>query len=40
MFVQSNNDVKLIIRTHDEINAILDLKGKRVGVTKGTASEY
>jgi len=40
MFVQSDNDVKLITRPTDNINSIIDLKGKRVGVTKGTASEY
>ena len=40
MFVQSDNDVKLITRSADDIAAIADLKGKRIGVTKGTASEY
>lgn len=40
MFVQSDNDVKLITRQSDEIQAAIDLKGKRIGVTKGTASEY
>lgn len=40
MFVQSDNDVKLITRPSDDIKTIIDLKGKRVGVTKGTASEY
>jgi ABC-type nitrate/sulfonate/bicarbonate transport system substrate-binding protein len=40
MFVQSDNDVKLITRTSDNINSALGLKGKKVGVTKGTASEY
>jgi len=40
MFVQSDNDVKLITRPTDNINSIIDLKGKRIGVTKGTASEY
>ena len=40
MFVQSDNDVKLITRSSDKIKSIMDLKGKRVGVTKGTASEY
>jgi ABC-type nitrate/sulfonate/bicarbonate transport system substrate-binding protein len=40
MFVQSDNDVKLITRSSDKIKSTMDLKGKRVGVTKGTASEY
>ena len=40
MFVQSDNDVKLITRATDNIESTLDLKGKRIGVTKGTASEY
>ncbi|MDX2369644.1 MAG: NrtA/SsuA/CpmA family ABC transporter substrate-binding protein [Colwellia sp.] len=40
MFVQSDNDVKLITRSSDKIDSIMDLKGKKVGVTKGTASEY
>lgn len=40
MFVQSDNDVKLITRTDDKIESMADLKGKRVGVTKGTSSEY
>lgn len=40
MFVQSNNDVKLITRTSAEINSAIDLKGRGVGVTQGTASEY
>jgi ABC-type nitrate/sulfonate/bicarbonate transport system substrate-binding protein len=40
MFVQSDNDVKLITRPTDNISSIIDLKGKRIGVTKGTASEY
>jgi len=40
MFVQSDNDVKLITRSSDQIKSIMDLKGKKVGVTKGTASEY
>ncbi|PKH86384.1 hypothetical protein CXF79_16910 [Colwellia sp. Bg11-28] len=40
MFVQSDNDVKLITRTSEKINSTMDLKGKRIGVTKGTASEY
>lgn len=40
MFVQSDNDVKLITRPSDGIDSIIDLKGKKIGVTKGTASEY
>ncbi len=40
MFVQSDNDVKLITNLSDKIESGIDLKGKRVGVTKGTASEY
>lgn len=40
MFVQSDNDVKLITRTSDMVESVIDLKGKKVGVTKGTASEY
>jgi ABC-type nitrate/sulfonate/bicarbonate transport system substrate-binding protein len=40
MFVQSDNDVKLISRSSDNIDSTSALKGKRVGVTKGTASEF
>lgn len=40
MFVQSDNDVKLITRPSAKINSYSDLKGKRIGVTKKTASEY
>jgi ABC-type nitrate/sulfonate/bicarbonate transport system substrate-binding protein len=40
MFVQSDNDVKLITRSSDKIESVMGLKGKKVGVTKGTASEY
>ena len=40
MFVQSDNDVKLMTRPADKIKSVVDLKGKRVGITKGTASEY
>ena len=39
MFVQSDNDVKLIT-WRDKISSAIELNGKRVGVTKGTASEY
>jgi len=40
MFVQSDNDVKLISRVSANIKKISDLRGKKIGVTKGTASEY
>lgn len=40
MFVQSDNDVKLMTRTSDKIKSVIGLQGKKVGVTKGTASEY
>ena len=40
MFVQSDNDVKLITRTADNVTSLKELKGKKIGVTKGTASEY
>ncbi|WP_310649916.1 NrtA/SsuA/CpmA family ABC transporter substrate-binding protein [Colwellia sp. MB02u-9] len=40
MFVQSDNDVKLITHSADNIKSALDLKGKKVAVTQGTASEY
>jgi sulfonate transport system substrate-binding protein len=40
MFVQSDNDVKLITRAYDMVASVIDLRGKKVGVTKGTASEY
>jgi ABC-type nitrate/sulfonate/bicarbonate transport system substrate-binding protein len=40
MFVQSDNDVKLITHSSDKVNSVIDLKGRKVGVTKGTASEY
>jgi ABC-type nitrate/sulfonate/bicarbonate transport system substrate-binding protein len=40
VFAQSDNDVKLITRTADNINSTLALKGKKIGVTKLTASEY
>ena len=39
-FVQSDNDVKLITRVSDKITSAIALKGKKLGVTKGTASEY
>ena len=40
MFVQSDNDVKLISHSEDQINSINELKGKKVGLTQGTSSEY
>jgi ABC-type nitrate/sulfonate/bicarbonate transport system substrate-binding protein len=40
MFVQSDNDVKLITRPSAKVSSAIDLKGKRIGVTQGTASEY
>ena len=40
VFVQSDTDVKLITRQADNINSVLSLKGKKIGVTKSTASEY
>lgn len=40
MFVQSDNDVKLVTRATDHVVSTMDLKGKKVGVTRGTASEY
>ena len=40
MFVQSDNDVKLISRSVAQNNALSDLKGQKIGVTKGSASEY
>ena len=40
MFVQSDNDVKLITRLSDNIETTSDLKGKKIGITKGSSSEY
>lgn len=40
MFVHSYNDVKLITRSSDNIGSAIELKGRRVAVIKGTASEY
>jgi ABC-type nitrate/sulfonate/bicarbonate transport system substrate-binding protein len=40
MFVQSDNDVKLITHSADNIKSAVDLKAKKVAVTQGTASEY
>lgn len=39
-FVLSDNDVKLLSRPSAQIKTIADLKAKRIGVTKATASEY
>tara|TARA_R110002050_G_scaffold229010_3_gene364579 strand:- start:247 stop:1173 length:927 start_codon:yes stop_codon:yes gene_type:complete len=40
MFSQSDNDIKLITRSSDQIKSARDLKGKKVGVIKKSASEY
>jgi len=40
MFVQSDNDVKLLTHKIDKVTSVLELKGKKLGVTKGSASEY
>jgi ABC-type nitrate/sulfonate/bicarbonate transport system substrate-binding protein len=40
VFTQSDNDVKLISRASENIESIIALKGKKIGVTKGTSSEY
>jgi ABC-type nitrate/sulfonate/bicarbonate transport system substrate-binding protein len=40
MFVQSDNDVKLISRSSAQIHSPVDLKGKNIGVIPGTASEF
>lgn len=40
MFSQSDNDVKLITRTADDIQSVMALKGKKIGVIKRSASEY
>ncbi|WP_169719649.1 ABC transporter substrate-binding protein [Psychromonas aquimarina] len=39
-FAQSDNDVKMISRLKNNISESADLAGKRVGLTRGTASEY
>lgn len=39
-FVQSDNDVKLVSRTQENIHTGRELINKTIGVTKGTASEY
>ncbi|GAA6206116.1 ABC transporter substrate-binding protein [Thalassotalea sp. SU-HH00458] len=40
MFAQSDNDVKLITRSDDNLAGTSSLQGKIIGVTKKTASEY
>lgn len=40
VFVESDNDVKLISRISANVSNISDLIGLKIGVTKGTASEY
>lgn len=40
MFVQSDNDVKLLTKRTANIEDIKDLAGKKIGATMGTASEY
>jgi len=39
-FVQSDNDVKIIAAEDNGIRDAADLRGKKVAVTKGSASEY
>lgn len=39
-FVQSDNDIKILTRAAAGIRDVADLKGRRVAVTKGSASEY
>lgn len=38
-FVESDNDIKLILNTNDSVS-VTDLKNKKVGVIKGSSSEY
>jgi len=38
--VTSYSDMKFIVNSDSGINSILDLKGKRVGLTKGSTGEY
>jgi len=40
MFVQSDNDVKLLTQRSKNFTSISKLKGSKIGVTKGSASEY
>jgi ABC-type nitrate/sulfonate/bicarbonate transport system substrate-binding protein len=39
-FVQSDNDVKVVSREDSKLTSARSLKGKKVAVIKGTASEY
>jgi NitT/TauT family transport system substrate-binding protein len=39
-FVSSNDDVKLIAHPDSGIHSAADLKGKRIGVTRGVAGHY
>ncbi len=39
-FVQSDNDVKFVALEKSGVVSGLDFEGKRIGVTRGTASEY
>lgn len=39
-FVESDNDLKLLSRTHYGIREVSDLIGKKVGVVKSSASEF
>lgn len=39
-FVESDNDLKLLTLKPSNIRTVLDLVGKKVGVIKGTASEF
>ena len=39
-FVQSDNDVKFVTLEQSDVVSGLDFEGKRIGVTRGTASEY
>jgi ABC-type nitrate/sulfonate/bicarbonate transport system substrate-binding protein len=39
-FVQADNDIKLLILNNHGIRSIADLSGKKIGVIKGSASDY
>lgn len=39
-FVESDNELKLLTLAPNNIQSVADLEGKRVGVIKGTASEF
>lgn len=39
-FVQADNDIKLLVREGLHVSSIRELAGKRIGVTKGSASDY